>query len=826
MKMIKRLLCLLLAGSISLLAACGGNTATDINNNTGNVNNTQGSVTEGRYVETDITPPVNGAFTSFLKDNGAIICYDTGLKNRYESTDGGSSWNESSGPGASTDRYQLVSAGTLLADDSLLVYIPEEGLVKITPDGVETAYPLEAISQAIAKGEYVNISLLKALGNDRLLISYSAGGITQTMRTNTVGNDTPGQVTEDSNSAEVPTLPDGETVADGEMPSDTEIPVQNDGKPSQQGGTQGANRSAVFDGGMSGKTVLIDLAAGQVVAEIAVENAIAAAVQNDSFYLLDMNGRTTTYNLSDGAESGKAAINFWDAGSENGMRNFVRMGASGGNTLAVGSAGELYTSYERNLLYADSDGNIETALVGTDYAIGSPNSSINGVFAVSDGSILVNLTDGSQSSRLYKYVWDANATLDPDKALTVWSLEDNNLVRAAIAELRKKNPGASVKYEIALEGDNAANVSDAIKTLNTRLLNGSGPDIIILDGTPAESYAAKGMLLDLSELLDTGDIYDNLISSYNTDGKLYYLPTQFLMPALMSSGDSLNKVTDLDSLVSLIVDGNDTASRDANSGDPFGGIPESERSELYFDNLQELCDVLWLASAPAVISDNKLNADALRDYLEAVKSISDKYNLMQTEAGDGRGGARIAMAVSAGGGGAATVVPSSLIRYTMQQTNYGAFNAGNLQLMQMMMERANSEIKLFPGLVSGAWEPSAIAAVSADTKSPEFAAQFIQSMLALDVQQLNYGTGLPVTKAGMAAQIANINEQLAESDRGSFTIDIDTLIGQLSVPSMGDTVLTDMMWDSVERLCKGELDVEGAVKTIEQNIKNYLAERE
>jgi len=42
---------------------------------------------------------------------------------------------------------------------------------------------------------------------------------------------------------------------------------------------------------------------------------------------------------------------------------------------------------------------------------------------------------------------------------------------------------------------------------------------------------------------------------------------------------------------------------------------------------------------------------------------------------------------------------------------------------------------------------------------------------------------------------------------------------------MGDTVLTGMMWSSLEKCCKGELDVDGAVREIEQNVKNYLAER-
>ena len=132
---------------------------------------------------------------------------------------------------------------------------------------------------------------------------------------------------------------------------------------------------------------------------------------------------------------------------------------------------------------------------------------------------------------------------------------------------------------------------------------------------------------------------------------------------------------------------------------------------------------------------------------------------------------------------------------------------------------------LFPGLVPGAWRPSTIAGISADTKVADFAAEFIRTMLSLDVQQINYNEGLPVTRDGLAAQIKTMNDMLVESERDPFGFDMDGLIEKLAEPSVEDTILTDMMWATVEKLCKGGTDVEGAVREIEQNIKNYLAER-
>jgi len=158
-------------------------------------------------------------------------------------------------------------------------------------------------------------------------------------------------------------------------------------------------------------------------------------------------------------------------------------------------------------------------------------------------------------------------------------------------------------------------------------------------------------------------------------------------------------------------------------------------------------------------------------------------------------------------------------------TNYAAFSAGNLQLLQLMMERNESALALFPGLTPGAWQPSTVVGICADTKVPEFAAQLVQAMLSVEVQQLNYGTGLPVTVTGLDAQVQTINDRRVEFGQEPVNFDAMALISLLRTPSMGDTVLTDMMSGSVVRCCKGEIDVEGAVREIEQSVKNYLAER-
>jgi len=293
------------------------------------------------------------------------------------------------------------------------------------------------------------------------------------------------------------------------------------------------------------------------------------------------------------------------------------------------------------------------------------------------------------------------------------------------------------------------------------------------------------------------------------------------MPLLIGSADALEKVRTLADLVALTVGGNDMPIPDPQGSGPMMGVDEESRAAVFFDDLKELSDILWASGAPEIIKDNKLDGEALRNYLEAVKAISDKYGL----ADESTPGARMGMGVAFSDGSSVTALPGSLVRYTMRMTNYAAFSASNLQLLQLMFDRDESEIKLFPGATSGTWQPSTVVGISADTSAPDFALMLVQTMLSLDVQKLNYGTGLPVTRAGIEAQIEAINSLHNRFGVTAFEFDAGALIGELNTPSMVDTVLTGMMWNSIMKCCKGEIDVEGAAKEIEQSIKNYLAER-
>ena len=115
MSHLKKLIYFVLAASFLLMTAC----------NAGGNSEQKAPEQAGRYVESDITPPIDGRFMSFSGRDGTLVCFDDGLRNRYESADGGASWSLTPGPGRDTDRYMTIRSGAMLQDGSLLVFLQD-----------------------------------------------------------------------------------------------------------------------------------------------------------------------------------------------------------------------------------------------------------------------------------------------------------------------------------------------------------------------------------------------------------------------------------------------------------------------------------------------------------------------------------------------------------------------------------------------------------------------------------------------------------------------------------------------------------------------------
>ena len=81
----------------------------------------------------------------------------------------------------------------------------------------------------------------------------------------------------------------------------------------------------------------------------------------------------------------------------------------------------------------------------------------------------------------------------------------------------------------------------ALSQLNTDILSGNMPDILLLDSEmPLQSYISKGLLADVGKLieedeeLDSGQFLENVLGAFRVNGTLYYVAPAFCVDTLVA----------------------------------------------------------------------------------------------------------------------------------------------------------------------------------------------------------------------------------------------------------------------------------------------------
>lgn len=274
---------------------------------------------------------------------------------------------------------------------------------------------------------------------------------------------------------------------------------------------------------------------------------------------------------------------------ERGITRVIKAEGTVGKKLSAGrEEGTFYLLNSQGIyLCRTEDGKGEPVVKGNTMAIGNPSYSAVSFLQQKNGEFLVLYRkEEDQTYHLMKYSSESekeNTASQPahsaqaDEAIgekqteteeirrektegeegdfTVYTLNDSELLRLAIAAFQSKNPDLEISLEVGMTGEDAVTVSDAIKMLNTELISGEGPDVIFLDELPLEDYMEKGVLEDISSVLDEFDgsqLYENIVRAYDQNGKIYAVPTRFEIPLLVSKGEDVGDPGSLEDIANAV----------------------------------------------------------------------------------------------------------------------------------------------------------------------------------------------------------------------------------------------------------------------------------
>lgn len=304
---------------------------------------------------------------------------------------------------------------------------------------------------------------------------------------------------------------------------------------------------------------------------------------------------------------------------EEGLDSFVRenyqdRGFNGGSWYDLyifpGEEGEIYLAGEKGLhRYVMEEGSITQLIDGSLSRLGNPLFTLKSMILLESGEFLAV----SSAGKLVRFTYDPDMPSVPSETLKVYSLEDNYGVRTAISIYQVNHPEVYVEYEIGMAQGDAVTREDALKKLNTQIMAGEGPDVLMMDGLPMDSYMEKGLLLDLTELMEglskEMDLYENLYQAMAKDGKVYVVPTEVYLPALLGREQYVSGMKDLASIADEIC-----RIREDNP----------EKDIIYLCDEKEIMKAFAPIAAPVWKNDSgEIDQAAIGEFLTQMKRIYD-----------------------------------------------------------------------------------------------------------------------------------------------------------------------------------------------------------
>ncbi len=467
----------------------------------------------------------------------------------------------------------------------------------------------------------------------------------------------------------------------------------------------------------------------------------------------------------------------------------------------------------------------ETIMDGNQSSLAMPTAVFIKFLTGTEKDFYLVMKDNSTAVIKY-YFYDENASTVPEIELSIFSLEENKTIRQAIAVFYESHPDVKINYRVAKVNQKAfydygigdpkqtITQTDYIKTLNTELLAGKGPDILVLDGISIDSYIEKGILEDMGDIIipmiESGDLLGNIANNYIEDGRVYAIPARFKIPIIYGKAEAVNSAKSIEELVAYAQDSTEI---------PLLG-PSSYRSlAAYF---------LLLYSDHIVSEKKEIDGVLLQSFMEHIHELS-----VHIDASDD---AQMSFRNISSGKivGGYWMMGDINVHKKILQANIGVM--GDIKDFMVPLEATaqwSGEYKA----INNTYEANTLVGINSTGSQKELAREFVQLLLAEEIQGLMGMEGFPINQTALEQWIQQepkdkIGMLYTDGDyeiRGSYpklTIreKIYEMISTLSKSMVNDTTMMDMILDETERYLRGDISAEQAADNAVSSINTYLNE--
>lgn len=507
-----------------------------------------------------------------------------------------------------------------------------------------------------------------------------------------------------------------------------------------------------------------------------------------------------------------------------------------------GEEGVIYLAGEKGLYRHVIGGSaMEQVINGALSTFNNPAIQLMGMIPLENNEFLALFSGG----KLVRFVYDPNVPTVPSEKMKVYSLKDNSLIRQAVSSYQAENPEVFIEYEVGMEEGSSMTREDALKTLNTKIMAESGPDVLVLDNMAADTYIDKGLLVDLSGLLGSlkGEdaLFENIVDSFMQDGKVYMIPCEVGLPMIEGKEEYISGMKDLESMADML---------------------EKMREDNPAKDLLSICSakgimkMFSMACVPAWKTESgEMNKEAVSDFLVQMKRIFDAqmkglpveiteqwdaidayymqdYGIKREDSEYFRSGLDAISYISG-----RTQMLTGNISYA-----YGYAMNTSLDRIEGL-----EDVKLvsMPGQSRNTFYARTIVGISAASENQGRGEEFLRLLLGKENQSSTF-VGFPVNKAafeqGFIVDEAHIGDNgvwgtVASSDgEGNYVemhiylpseekiAELRNQMESLSTPYMEDYMLENAVYEEGSKYLLGEESLEKTVSAIEEKIALYLAE--
>lgn len=500
------------------------------------------------------------------------------------------------------------------------------------------------------------------------------------------------------------------------------------------------------------------------------------------------------------------------------------------NAVATLDGGEsFYYLTSQGLYHYKFGGSVmEQVIDGGMNSLGAPAFYPIALAMIDEQNLLVAANDENSDSptgvSVLKYTYSPDTPAKPEKELKVYSLRNNRELGQSISRFQKENPDIYVNYQVALSEESGMTVSDALKTLTTEIMAGKGPDLMLLDGMPVDAYIEKGILRDLSPILEEskGNFYENIINAYkDEEGQLCAVPARFKIPMAHGSSQYYTPGEDFDTFTSK------------------QGVLAGEDPRILMDKFWYTCGASWKKE------DGTLDASKITDFLTKMKNAYGEYDKSIEEdektlsyAYANREGVDVVRLTSLSWGEFSLAAEEIKVNTGLSESQeYGMLNAVNEKL-------ENGDWGLMPGQSQNVFVPGMIVGINSKSAQPEVAEQFAKYLFSPEAQKVSQWGGFPVEKESFLSVIdgheyEGMDSMISGGSAGNSDVHISyaleptpqeeiqrmtEMVESLVTPALGDDVIKETVSEQGEKVLKGEITPEEATDAIMQKVNIYLAE--